>query len=100
MYGEYLKHLISFIVAPTEVVFIASPLAFDGLHDDIIFLLLDTCTREIAVAKWTWTTIAEHQICQYLPPSKFCAIQYVFIACLLWYKYLQVTIGLLTGCLF
>ena len=45
MYGEYLKHLISFIVAPTEALFIASPLAFDGLHDDIIFLLLDACTR-------------------------------------------------------
>ena len=35
MYGEYLKHLISFIVAPTEVLFIASPPAFDGLHVDI-----------------------------------------------------------------
>ena len=51
MHGEYLKHLISFIVAPTEALFIASPPAFDGLHDDIIFLLLDTCIREIAVAK-------------------------------------------------
>ena len=35
MYGEYLKYLISFIVAPTEVLFIASPLAFDRLHGDI-----------------------------------------------------------------
>ena len=35
MYREYLKHLISFIVAPTEELSIASPLAFDGLHDDI-----------------------------------------------------------------
>ena len=33
--GKYLKRLISFIVAPTEALFIASPLAFDGLHDDI-----------------------------------------------------------------
>ena len=37
MYGEYLKHLISFTVAPIEVFFIPSPLAFDGLHDNIIF---------------------------------------------------------------
>ena len=35
MFGEYLKRLISFIVAPTEGLFIASPPAFDGLHDDI-----------------------------------------------------------------
>ena len=35
MYGEYLKHLISFIVAPTEALFIVSPPAFDGLRDDI-----------------------------------------------------------------
>ena len=31
----YLKCLISFMVAPTEALFIASPPAFDGLHDDI-----------------------------------------------------------------
>ena len=36
--------LVSFIVAPAEVLFIASPLAFDGLHGDIKILLLDTCT--------------------------------------------------------
>ena len=37
MYGEYLKHLIFFIVVPIEALFIASPLAFDGLHNDIKF---------------------------------------------------------------
>ena len=37
MYGEYLKHLIFFIVAPIEVLFILSPLAFDGLHDLLYF---------------------------------------------------------------
>ena len=42
MYNEYLKHLISFIVAPTEAIFITSSLAFE-LHDDIIFML-DTCS--------------------------------------------------------
>ena len=47
MYGEYLKCLISFILAPTEALFIASPLAFDGLHDDIKLFVV----REIAVAK-------------------------------------------------
>ena len=36
MYNEYLKHFISFIVAPIEAIFNASPLAF-GLHDDINF---------------------------------------------------------------
>ena len=35
MYGEYLKFFTSFTVAPTEALFIASPLSFDGLHDDI-----------------------------------------------------------------
>ena len=35
MYGENLKYLISFIVARTVALFIASPPAFDGLHDDI-----------------------------------------------------------------
>ena len=44
MYGEYLKHPISFIVAPIEALFIALPLAFDRLHNDIKFLLLDACT--------------------------------------------------------
>ena len=44
MYGEYLKRLISFIVAPTEARFIASPPAFDGLHDDIkLFAVIDVC---------------------------------------------------------
>ena len=35
MYGEYLKCLISFLVAPI----IPSPLAFDGLHNNIIFVV-------------------------------------------------------------
>ena len=35
MYGKYLKRYISFIVAPNEALFLASPLAFDGLDDDI-----------------------------------------------------------------
>ena len=55
MYGEYLKRLISFIVAPTEVLFIASPLAFEGLHDDIKLFVVRRLylevIKEIAVAK-------------------------------------------------
>ena len=35
MYGEYFKHLIFFVVAPTEALFIPSPLVFDGLHNEI-----------------------------------------------------------------
>ena len=34
MYEEYLKYIISFIVTPTETLFIPSPVAFDRLHDD------------------------------------------------------------------
>ena len=33
MYGEYLKHFISFMVAPIAVLFSPSSLAFDRLHD-------------------------------------------------------------------
>ena len=55
MYGEYLKHLISLIVAPTEVLFIASPPAFDRLHDDIklfaVKMLVPEVIKKIAVAK-------------------------------------------------
>ena len=54
MYGEYLKYLISSIIAPIEMLFIPSPPAFDGLHDDIIFcyktLLLEVI-KEIAATK-------------------------------------------------
>ena len=54
MYGEYLNCLISFIVAPIEVLFIASTLACDRLHDDtklfVIRCLLEVI-KEIAVAK-------------------------------------------------
>ena len=51
MYGKYIKCLISFIVAPIETLFIPSPLAFDGLHNNINFY----CTtfvliKEIATA--------------------------------------------------
>ena len=37
MYGEYLKHLTSFIVATTEALYIPSSLAFDRLHNDVFF---------------------------------------------------------------
>ena len=52
MRSEYLKCLISFIVVPIEVLFIAPPLALDKHHDDIIFLY-DTCTyiKETETAK-------------------------------------------------
>ena len=40
MYEEYLKHLIFFIVAPTEALFIASIAAFDKLHEDIKFFVV------------------------------------------------------------
>ena len=55
MYGKYLKHLISFIVAPIEVFFIASPLAFDGLHDNINFCCV-TLVLVLEVIKEITTT--------------------------------------------
>ena len=54
MHGEYLKCLISIIVAPIEANFIPSPLAFDRLYSDIIFwsmtLVLEVI-KEIATIK-------------------------------------------------
>ena len=41
MCGKYLKYFISFMVAPIEALFTPSPLAFDGLYDDIIFAICD-----------------------------------------------------------
>ena len=37
MYGEFLKWHVSHLVAPIEVLFVASPLGFGRLHDDINF---------------------------------------------------------------
>ena len=54
MYGNYLKHLISFIVVPTEVLFIPSTPEFYKLHNDIIFCcttLVPEVIKEIANTK-------------------------------------------------
>ena len=48
MYGEFLKWHISQLVAPIEVLFVASPLAFGGLHDDINFFAVRQFIKEIA----------------------------------------------------
>ena len=56
MYGKYLNHLISFIVASIEVPFIPSSPAFDGLHDDVHFLLYVTYTT-VEVIKEIATTM-------------------------------------------
>ena len=56
MYGELLKWHISQLVAPIEALFVASPLAFGGLHDDIIFcreVILPGVIKEIATANST-----------------------------------------------
>ena len=39
MHGEFLKWHTSQLVAPIEALFVASPLGFGGLHDDIFFAL-------------------------------------------------------------
>ena len=55
MYGEYLKHVIYFIVAPIEMLFIPSLLGLDGLCDDRNFCccvtLIAKVIRETATAK-------------------------------------------------
>ena len=56
MYGEFLKSHISQLVAPIEELFVASPLAFGGLHDDIIFChkaILPELIKEIVTADST-----------------------------------------------
>ena len=55
MYGEYLKHLIFFVEAPTEALFIPSPLVFDGLHNEI-FCCMALVFKKIAIAKRTQRT--------------------------------------------
>ena len=56
MYGEFLKWHIFQLVAPIEVLFVASPLGFGRLHDDIIFCheaILPEVIKEIATANLT-----------------------------------------------
>ena len=51
MYGKFLKWHISQLVPPIEALFVASPLAFGGFHDDVIFLreaILPEVIKEIA----------------------------------------------------
>ena len=56
MYGEFLKWHIFQLVAPTEALFVASPLGFGGLHNDINFcceaILLEVI-KEIVTANST-----------------------------------------------
>ena len=47
MYGDYLKHLIFLIVAPIEVLFIPSPLAFDVLYDSLNFCCMTLVPKVI-----------------------------------------------------
>ena len=57
MYGEFLNWHISQLVAPIEAPFVASPLGFGGLHDDINFFchgtILPEVIKEIATANST-----------------------------------------------
>ena len=60
MYGEFLKWHISQLVALIEALFVASPLGFGRLHDDIIFLpwaVLPEVIKEIATANQHVPTI-------------------------------------------
>ena len=47
MYGEFSKWHISQLVAPIEALFVASPLAFGGLHDDINFFCCEAIVPEV-----------------------------------------------------
>ena len=55
MYYFYLDIFISFMVAPTEVLFIPSPLAFNRLHDDNYnfcnMIVVPEVIKEIATTK-------------------------------------------------
>ena len=51
MYGEFLKWHISQLVAPIKALFVASPLAFGGLHDDINFFAVRRSYRKL-LKKW------------------------------------------------
>ena len=61
MYRNILKHLISFIVAPIEVLFIPSPLAFDGLHDDKYFCCMKLVS-EVIIKKLQLQSEHKHTI--------------------------------------
>ena len=54
MYRNFLKWHIFQLVAPIEALFVASPLGFGGLHDDINFFcreaILPEVIKEIATA--------------------------------------------------
>ena len=47
MYGEFLKWHISQMVAAIEALFVASPLAFGGLHNDINFFAVRRSYRKL-----------------------------------------------------
>ena len=53
MYGGFLKWHISQLVAPIKVLFVASPLAFGGLHDDINFF---------AVRRFYWKLLKKKRL--------------------------------------
>ena len=47
MYEEFLKWHISQLVAPIGALFVASPLAFGGLYDDINFFAVRRSYQEL-----------------------------------------------------
>ena len=51
MYGEFLKWHISQLVAPIEALFVASPPAFGGLHNDIKFFVVRRSYRKLLKKK-------------------------------------------------
>ena len=51
MHGEFLKWYISQLVATIEALFVASPLGFGGLHDDINFFAMRRFYQKL-LKKW------------------------------------------------
>ena len=55
MYGKFLKWHISQLVAPIEVLFVASPLGFGGLHDDINIFAVRQSYLKLLKKQWPQT---------------------------------------------
>ena len=64
MYGEFLKWHISQLLAPIEALFVASPLGFGGLHDDMF------CCREAILLEVIKETATAISTCPYYKSRK------------------------------
>ena len=85
MYGEFLKWHIFQLVAPIQALFVASPLGFGGIHDDINFFAMRRSYRKLLKKQRLQTQCIPNCILVLL--SRFMksnvgmfSIQYVFLS--------------------